>query len=239
MKRLPWQSIRAARPWGKFSRPSPWPGLSHTISHHLNQCLSFGLMLCLSTALALVLAARPVQAAEAAPEWKVDPDHSSVNFSIDHIYAKILGRFDRFTGTVLFDPQNLAGSSLSFSIETASVNTFVDKRNEHLRTADFFDVGRYPAITFVSKRIEEVPGRGYVVTGILTIKGLGREMQYPLISMGSKPNPLVKDTVVAGFESKFPINLVEWRLADPKWSALGVMGQTAEVAVYLEVLRPQ
>ncbi len=123
--------------------------------------------------------AQAAATADPAQIWNIDPDHSSVNFSVRHIFVPIPGRFDAFGGTIRFDPDNLEGSSIDISIDTASVNTFVAKRNEHLRTPDFFDVTRYPAMTFKSSRITHTGGNAYLAQGTLTIKDVSRDIALP------------------------------------------------------------
>lgn len=195
-------------------------------------------------ALVLVLglsapAATPARAAEPAPQWNVDPDHSSVNFAVRHVFSTIPGRFARFSGQVRFDPANLAGSALDFTVDTASVETFVAKRDEHLRTPDFFDAARYPAIRFQSVAISERPGGGYAVAGTLTIKGQSRAVELPLVWSGPRPHPMMGEQTVAGLSSSFSLDMVDWGVAAPKWSEMGLMGREAQVNVYLELLRPR
>lgn len=184
-------------------------------------------------------AAIPALAAEPATQWSVDPDHSSVNFGVRHVFATIPGRFARFSGQVRFDPANLAGSSLDFTVDTASVETFVARRDEHLRTTDFFDAARFPAIRFQSVAITQRPGAGYAVAGTLTIKGQSRAVELPLAWSGPRTHPMLGNQTVAGLSSSFAIDLVDWGVAAPKWSEMGIMGREARVDVYLELLRPR
>jgi polyisoprenoid-binding protein YceI len=197
-------------------------------------------------ALALVLtlglaspAVVPALAVEPAPQWSVDPDHSSVNFAVRHVFATIPGRFARFSGQVRFDPADLAGSSLDFTVDTASVETFVAKRDEHLRTPDFFDAAKHPAIRFQSVAITRGPDGGLAVAGTLTIKGQSRAVELPLVWSGPRPHPMLGNQTVAGLSSSFALDMVDWGVAAPKWSEMGVMGREARVDVYLELLRPR
>ena len=81
--------------------------------------------------------------AEVRP-WKIDEEHTNFYFSVDHIYAKVQGRFTDYKGTLTFDPDNLKDSEISFEIKIKSVDTGIGKRDRHLRSADFFDASKYP-----------------------------------------------------------------------------------------------
>ena len=149
----------------------------------------------------------------------------------------IPGRFDRFSGTILFDPDNLAGSRFNIQVETASVNTFEPKRDEHLRSADFLDAAGFPAMRFVSRSITHAGGENYVVEGDLTVKNATRKVSLPVKYLGAKDNPMIQGGKVAGFETAFSVGLLEYGVGDGRFQRMGVMGPTAEVALYFEVVR--
>jgi polyisoprenoid-binding protein YceI len=120
------------------------------------------------------LAAEPVAAPAPAPvTWNIDASHSSVTFRIRHLVSRVNGSFGQFKGTVLADPQNLAGGSVQVEIQTASIDTNNDRRDTHLRSGDFFDAEKYPTITFRSTRVQ-VTGRNLRVHGDLTMRGVTR-----------------------------------------------------------------
>lgn len=109
-------------------------------------------------------------------KWNIDPAHSSVSFSIKHMMiAKVHGTFEKFEGSLNFDPANPKGAEVEVTIDAASINTRVSQRDNHLRSADFFDVERYPALTFKSKRIDG-SGNELKVIGNLTIHGITKEV---------------------------------------------------------------
>ena len=92
-------------------------------------------------------------------KWIVDPDHSVAAFSILHMMiAHVRGQFNNIAGTVYFDPQNIADSSVELTIGTSSVTTGIQKRDDHLKSADFLDVAKYPEISFKSVSIGPVEG---------------------------------------------------------------------------------
>ena len=108
--------------------------------------------------------------------WELDPSHSSANFSIRHMMlAKVQGNFTKLAGQLKLDSSNSANSSIEATIETASIDTREAKRDEHLRSADFFDVERFPTITFKSKRVRLGASKSEVV-GDLTIHGVTKEV---------------------------------------------------------------
>ncbi len=110
-------------------------------------------------------------------KWEIDSAHSSVNFSIKHMMiSKVHGGFQKLSGTLNLDRGTLANSSVEATIDVASIDTHESKRDEHLKSADFFDAQKYPAIAFKSKRFESAGGDQYRVTGDLTIHGVTKEV---------------------------------------------------------------
>jgi polyisoprenoid-binding protein YceI len=124
-------------------------------------------------ALALSLAGATALAETA--EWTVDTGHAHVGFSVTHmVVSEIDGQFKTFNGKVQLDEQDLSKSQVDFNIDTASVDTDNAERDKHLKTPDFFDAAKYPQITFHSKKIKKA-GKGYKVTGDLTMHGVTKE----------------------------------------------------------------
>lgn len=106
--------------------------------------------------------------------YQIDPSHSSANFSIKHMMiAKVHGGFEKISGTFIYDPSNLAKSSVDVTIDVNSINTREAQRDTHLKSADFFDVEKYPSMTFKSTRIEK-NGSDLKILGDLTIHGVTR-----------------------------------------------------------------
>jgi polyisoprenoid-binding protein YceI len=119
--------------------------------------------------------------------WDVDPTHSSVEFQVRNMgIVTVKGFFDRFAGTIEYDGNG--GLQASGSAEAASVHTRSEKRDEHLRAPDFFDVEAHPELTFVSTGIEPTSD-GYQVTGDLTIKGITREVTFDAQPQGTTSDP--------------------------------------------------
>jgi polyisoprenoid-binding protein YceI len=105
--------------------------------------------------------------------YEIDPTHSSVHFSIRHMMiSNVRGGFSGVKGTITYDPDDLTQSGIRAEIDVKSINTLDEKRDAHLKTADFFDVERFPSINFVSTQIEKLSDAEYNVTGDLTIHGV-------------------------------------------------------------------
>ena len=122
--------------------------------------------------------------------YSIDPAHASAHFKVRHLMiANVRGEFRKVSGTVRFDPSNLAASSITAEIDVNSLNTREPDRDKHLKSADFFDAEHYPTIKFQSKKIEAQGPDAYKVTGDLTIRGITREV----VLRVSGPTDEVKD----------------------------------------------
>jgi polyisoprenoid-binding protein YceI len=109
--------------------------------------------------------------------WKIDPAHSAAQFSVKHLaISTVRGQFQKVSGTVGYDPGDVAKTSIDVSIDAASVDTRVDQRDRDLRSPNFLDVQKYPAITFKSTRVEAAASGNLKVTGDLTIHGVTEEV---------------------------------------------------------------
>jgi polyisoprenoid-binding protein YceI len=125
----------------------------------------------------------------ASQSWNIDTTHSGINFSVRHmVIARVRGAFRRFSGAIALDAQDVTASSVSVSIEAASVDTGVEQRDGHLRSADFFDVEKYPALTFQSTKVEK-GGSGLRVTGDLTIRDVTRQVVLDVEQLGTGKDP--------------------------------------------------
>jgi len=112
-----------------------------------------------------------------AATWSIDPEHSNVGFKVRHLMvSNVRGSFDKHTGTVDINDKDITKSKVEVSIDTTSINTNVQKRDDHLRSPDFFDVAKYPAMTFVSKKVAKAGKDKLKVTGDLTLHGVTKEV---------------------------------------------------------------
>ena len=109
--------------------------------------------------------------------WQIDPDHSSFQFKVRHLMvSNVKGDFTKVKGAVTMDNKDISNLNVELTIDATSVNTGHAKRDEHLRAADFFDVAKYPTITFVSKKVTKNGPDRLKVTGDLTMHGVTREV---------------------------------------------------------------
>ncbi len=112
-----------------------------------------------------------------AATYTLDPAHTTIGFKVKHLMiANVKGVFEKFKGTVIIDESDIAKSKVNVSIEMASINSNIAKRDEHLRSGDFFDVARFPVMTFESTKVERADAETLKVTGNLTIKGVTRQV---------------------------------------------------------------
>jgi polyisoprenoid-binding protein YceI len=135
----------------------------------------------------------------------VDPAHSEVGFNVRHLVSKVPGRFGEYEGSIAMDPAAIESTmKINATIKTASINTGVQKRDDHLRSADFFEAEKYPEITFASKKVAK-KGSLYSVTGDLTIRGVTKEVILDTEILGTYANPFTK-MPSAGLEMTGKIN---------------------------------
>jgi polyisoprenoid-binding protein YceI len=123
-----------------------------------------------------------------AGTWQIDPVHSEVGFTVRHMMvSKVRGRFDKFEGTIVTgaDP---ADSSVSASVDMASINTNNEQRDGHIRSADFFEVEKHPTMDFRSTGIRQLSGEGFLLDGELTIKGVTQPVTFEVELNGIGPD---------------------------------------------------
>ena len=175
-------------------------------------------------------------ASAAARAWELDTDHSNVYFSIEHIYAKVQGRFTAIAATVHFDPANLKESRFDFEIKVDSIDTGIKQRDDHLRSADFFASSDHPLITFTSNAVTAAGEGVYQVAGTLTVKGKSRDLVLPLTLAGVKDHPTTPGKQVAGFNGRLSVDRLALGVGDGKFYKMGLLGKDVDVLVTLELL---
>jgi polyisoprenoid-binding protein YceI len=140
------------------------------------------------TAAALVLITAPARAAAAT--WDIDPSHSAAQFSVSHLtISTVRGELGKVTGTLTFDGQDVAGLKVDATVDVTGIDTREPKRDEHLRSPDFFDVAKYPTLTFKSKRSEKAGAGKFKLVGDLTLRGVTKEVTLDV----EGPAPELKD----------------------------------------------
>ncbi len=150
-------------------------------------------------------------------KWNIDPDHSVAAFEIRHLtVAKVRGQFNRITGTIIFDPADMAGASVDAEIDLGVMTTGIVKRDEHLFSSDFFEKDKYPSITFTSTRVDVIRRNRARVSGNLTIHGIKRLVMFEAEFSGPVKSPFGGETTI-GFSAAFRIDRFDF---DIKWNEL-------------------
>jgi len=173
----------------------------------------------------------------AVRSWEIDKDHSNFYFSVNHIYAKVHGRFTDFKGIFLFDPDDLKDSKVSFEIKANSIDTGISKRDRHVLSDEFLDASKYPLITFTSNSITKAGGNIYNLNGTLTIKDVTSDVVLPLTYEGMRDHPLLPGMEVAGFNGRLTLDRLAYKVGDGKYYRMGAVGKEVDIMVTLEVLR--
>ncbi|GFO67860.1 polyisoprenoid-binding protein [Geomonas limicola] len=186
----------------------------------------------ISTLAALALLTLPVLAQAAT--YNIDPEHSYTGFKVRHLMvSNVKGSFGKVQGTVFIDDQDLSKSTVNVSIDTSSIDTGVAKRDNHLRSPDFFDVGKYPTMTFVSTKVAK-SGSGLKVSGNLTLHGVTR----PVVLDVEGPSAESKDpwgNFRRGASATGSINRKDFGLAWNKALETGGVAVGEEVHLIIEV----
>jgi polyisoprenoid-binding protein YceI len=170
--------------------------------------------------------------------WTIDPSHTRVGFSVRHMMiATVHGQFEKVAGTVDFNEAEPSRSTVDVQIEAASLNTRDEKRDAHLRSADFFDVERHPYLAFKSTKVEVLDEAHGRLTGDLTIRGLTRRVVLDTEYNGQVKSPW--GTYSAGFSASTKINRKDWNL---NWNVAletgGVLvGDIVAINIELEIVK--
>ena len=146
---------------------------------------NIGKMIALEAALVLAC-----NVAFAAPEaYRIDDSHSFANWSVRHVASKTSGTFSDITGKIIIDSENLANSSVEAKINMLSVNSSHTKRDKHIKEADYLDTDKFATATFISKKIEATSNTEGVMTGVLTMHGVAKEITFPFKVLGFGSDP--------------------------------------------------
>lgn len=151
-------------------------------------------------------------AEESTGSYEMDAKHSYIGFRVTHLgLAEVPGSFRDFTGTIIYDGKDVSKSSVNFTAKVTSVDTGVDGRDNHLRTADFFEVEKYPDMTFKSTKVEKKGGI-WNVTGDFTLKGVTKQITIPFTVNGMMKD--AKGNVKMGISAQTTINREDYGV---KW----------------------
>lgn len=179
-----------------------------------------------------------VQTETGIQTFNVDPSHSSLGFVVRHLgFSKVRGAFDVFEGEIEFDPSDLASLEADASIETESVNTNEDNRDEHLRSADFFDVENYPTITFKSTDVRVIDDSTFKLIGEFSLHGVTKTIELDAEYLGESPDPWGGTRI--GFEARTKINRkdygLNWNVALEAGGFL--VGEEVEIVLEIQAVK--
>jgi polyisoprenoid-binding protein YceI len=146
--------------------------------------------------------------------YAIDKTHSEAAFQVRHLISKVRGRFADFDGTIQFDEEQPARSSVTFTIQAASIDTSTPDRDTHLRSEDFFAVDKYPTITFVSTSVTPKGKDAFEVAGNLTMRGVTKAIILPVSYLGQATDPWGNQKVA--FEGEITLNRKDFGL---NWNA--------------------
>ena len=190
-----------------------------------------------SLTIAMLFAATlTVTATAQAATWTIDQVHSSVGFTIRHIFSKVPGSFDKFSGTIEYDPSNPTAASVKVDIDPASINTKNSQRDEHLRSDDFFDVAKFPAMSFQSTKVTKGEGNALSVEGNLTLHGVTKPVTLAVTFLGAGP---AMGGQRAGFEAASKFDRKDFGIVWNKALDNGtVLGDEVAIAIGIEAYIP-
>lgn len=180
----------------------------------------------------LVLGAASLRAGET---YDIDAAHSSAGFTVTHmVVSEVTGRFKAFSGAIEMDEKDPAKSSVSVEIKVDSIDTDNAKRDDHLRSADFFDAAKHPGISFRSRKVEKAAeGKGFLLTGDLTIRGVTKEVRIPFSYAGKVKG--MRGETRAGFKGSLTINRQDFGVSWSKALDGGGLVVSDEVQIDLRI----
>lgn len=176
------------------------------------------------------IAAQPI-------EYEIDPAHSSVEFSVRHLgVSNVKGKFTKFSGTIWYNESDVTQSSVTVTMDASSIDTAEPKRDEHLRSADFFDVAKFPDIRFRSVGITSL-GDKYVVKGYLTMHGTTKEVAIEATLVGKVQDPWGNERI--GVEGRTTLNRQDFGINYNKVLDNGalIIGNDVKVELNIEAIR--
>lgn len=175
--------------------------------------------------------------------WNVDGPHTEINFSVKHFFTPVTGTFRDYQVDFQFDRENPENSSMKVTIDVASIDTNNERRDNHLRSGDFFNAAEFPQMTFESTSVKKVSGNQFVATGELTIKGITQEIELPITVLGTTDLPPQMQemmggiTQIASFEASATLDRREFEVGVANWAQTMIVGGDVVVSISLEANR--
>jgi polyisoprenoid-binding protein YceI len=191
----------------------------------------------------LALATLTVAAGPAPMKWNVDVPHTGIEFTVNHFFTPVTGRFDNYEIELMFDHENPANSAVDVRIDVRSVNTGNERRNNHLLSGDFFEADKYPYITFRSEDVRVGGEDELIVRGPLTIKDQTHQVELPIRILGVKDIPdemremLGGVVQIASFQTELGIDRSDYGVGVGSWAAALVVGHEVGIDIAVEANR--
>ncbi len=170
----------------------------------------------------------------ASTPWTVDKSHSAVTFSVRHFFTPVNGKFNDYTANITFAADDLKNSSIEVTIPIDAIDTDNEKRDGHLKTADFFDAEKYPTMSFKSTKIEATGDNKFVATGKLTLKDVTKDFKLPFTLLGVMEHP-GNGKLIAGITSEFTIKRNDFGVGTGDYISDAVIGNEVTVELNLEL----
>jgi len=170
--------------------------------------------------------------------WQIDPAHSLIQFSVSHMMiSKVRGTFENFSGTFEIDENNPENTSIFVEIDSESINTRQTQRDNHLRSADFFNVTEYPKLVFTSTSVDLTGESEVVLNGDLTIKEITKPVSLQVVYNGLSKSPWGAESV--GFSAETKINRKDWELTWNQGLETGgvLVGDELTISIELELIK--
>jgi len=189
---------------------------------------------------ALIISHATASAVPTEGVWSTDTAHTEINFSVKHFFTPVTGSFSDYEIDIDYNAENPDKSSVEARIEVASVNTGNEKRDNHLRSGDWFEAEKHPYITFKSTSVRKVAADKLIASGPLTIKGKSQQVELPITLLGTQEipeqmQPMLGGTKqVASFQASTAIDRGDFGVGVGNWAATMVVGGEVNIEILLE-----
>ncbi|PUZ30480.1 Polyisoprenoid-binding protein YceI [Chitinophaga costaii] len=185
-----------------------------------------------------LLALAPLALFAQTNTWTLDPAHSAVKFDVTHlVISSVEGRFNKFTGGLTANKPDFSDAQINFSVDVNSINTDNEGRDKHLKTDEFFNVEKYPNMTFKSTAFKKVSGNKYTLVGDLTIRDVTKKVTFDVVYGGTAKDPW--GNMRAGFKATSTINRFDYNLKWDKATEAGgmVVDKIVNITLTLEFVQ--
>jgi polyisoprenoid-binding protein YceI len=182
----------------------------------------------LAIVIACLSCCAPAPARAAVETYDLDPVHTWVGFTVSHFFTKVPGFFAKVKGVAVVDREHLEKSTAEGTIEVASITTNTAKRDDDLRSSNFFAAEKFPVMTFKSKSWKSTGGETYDVNGTISIKGVEKEVVFKVTSLGFGPG--MKGAMISGWDATIKLDRRDFGISADQ----GLVGNSVDVLIHIE-----